>query len=293
MHFKQIVVGVDFSPNSKQAMKEALRLQRDAHTGVVAVHVVEKKLLGDIEKFLELGEEQVRAQSERCLEHWITELAGPNHNVCCEAVIAHPFEGLIHATERHHADLLILGSRGVMAGVGHPGAVASKCVRKADIDVLLVRRNHDGPFQRVVACVECNDTSVHAVECARRVAEADGAKCQMLHIHVPVALGSLALDPFPVETHSRWLESLDATAKADFEAFVKSVPSSEAGPEPVYRVAVSASDGIREFLQETSADLAVLGTRGRTGMRAMLLGTTAERLLHEVPCSLFVVKSKA
>jgi nucleotide-binding universal stress UspA family protein len=34
----------------------------------------------------------------------------------------------------------------------------------------------------------------------------------------------------------------------------------------------------------------VLGTRGRSGLRAFLLGTTAERLVHDAPCSLLVVK---
>ena len=38
------------------------------------------------------------------------------------------------------------------------------------------------------------------------------------------------------------------------------------------------------------ADLVVVGTRGRTGMKAVLLGTVAERIVRESPCSVLAVK---
>ncbi|MGK0188457.1 MAG: nucleotide-binding universal stress UspA family protein, partial [Verrucomicrobiales bacterium] len=45
-------------------------------------------------------------------------------------------------------------------------------------------------------------------------------------------------------------------------------------------------------LTECSADLVVLGTRGRTGFKSLLMGTTAEKLIHETPCSALAVKPK-
>jgi len=37
-------------------------------------------------------------------------------------------------------------------------------------------------------------------------------------------------------------------------------------------------------------NIVVVGTRGRTGMRAILLGTVAERIVRESPCSVLAVK---
>jgi nucleotide-binding universal stress UspA family protein len=53
---------------------------------------------------------------------------------------------------------------------------------------------------------------------------------------------------------------------------------------------ISASGGIVKRLLESDADLVVLGTRGRTGLKGIFLGTTAERLIHDSPCSALTVK---
>jgi nucleotide-binding universal stress UspA family protein len=292
MRFQQIVVGVDFSPNSRQALREAARLRRDDHTGVVAVHIVEKTLVEDLKKHAKLSEEVIQQQAEKRLAYWLAEFLGSDHGVASEAVIGHPFEGIIHAVERHQADLLVLGSRGMEAVGGHPGAVASKCIRKTPIDVLLVRRAHDGPFQRVVACLEFTETSARALERAMAVAEADGAACEALHVHVPLVLGDLALDPFPPSESMRLHDSRDQAAREEFEAFVAKHGKTGDGVTviPNFQISASPTDGIIDHLRQSKADLAVLGTRGRSGLRAFLLGTTAERLVHDAPCSLLVVK---
>lgn len=292
MRFQQIVVGVDFSPNSRQAIREAVRLRRDAHTGVVAVHIMEKSLVEDLKKHAKMTEEEIQRQAESRLAHWLAEILGSDHGVASEAVVGHPFEGIMSAVDRHQADLLVLGSRGLEAATGHPGAVASKCIRKTPINVLLVRRAHDGPFRRVVACLEFTETSARALDCAMAVAAADSAICEALHIHVPLVLGDLALDPFPPSESVRLHDSRHLAAREEFEAFLAEHGQPRDGATAIanFQTAASPTDGIIDHLRESKADLAVLGTRGRSGLRAFLLGTTAERLVHEAPCSLLVVK---
>lgn len=46
---------------------------------------------------------------------------------------------------------------------------------------------------------------------------------------------------------------------------------------------------IVEYTREIGADLIVLGTRGRTNLRYVMAGSTAERLLRELPCSVLAV----
>ena len=292
MRFHQIVVGIDFSPNCRQALREAVRLQRDAHTGVVAIHIVEKMLVADMVKHLETTEEDVRKQAEFRLQHWVGEIAGPDHTVSCEAVVAHPFDGVMNAVERHKADLLIVGSRGLVATPGHPGSTAAKCIRKTAVDVMLVRRQHEGAFSKVVACLDFSDTSARALELALAIATAEGAACDALHVHMPLALNDLALDPFPPSDSLRLNEVRETEARKDFDAFLAAhTPPDWIGKlTPVFRSAASATDGIVSYLKETNADLTVLGTRGRSGLRVLLLGTTAERLVNDAPCSVLVAK---
>ena len=48
--------------------------------------------------------------------------------------------------------------------------------------------------------------------------------------------------------------------------------------------------GIAEYCRNVDADLVILGAKGRTNLQYVLLGSTVERLLKEVPCSVLVVR---
>jgi nucleotide-binding universal stress UspA family protein len=45
-----------------------------------------------------------------------------------------------------------------------------------------------------------------------------------------------------------------------------------------------------DFAKLSGADLVVLGTTGKGSLRHMLIGTTAEKIVQQAPCSLLVVK---
>jgi nucleotide-binding universal stress UspA family protein len=47
---------------------------------------------------------------------------------------------------------------------------------------------------------------------------------------------------------------------------------------------------ILEHVETTGATLVVLGTRGKTGLREFLIGTTAEKIVQHAPCSILAVK---
>ena len=57
--------------------------------------------------------------------------------------------------------------------------------------------------------------------------------------------------------------------------------------------ASSHGHGIAEYVRGVQADLVVLGNKGRTNLRYVLLGSTVERLLREVPCSVLVARPPA
>jgi nucleotide-binding universal stress UspA family protein len=53
-----------------------------------------------------------------------------------------------------------------------------------------------------------------------------------------------------------------------------------------------ATDTILASLEETGADLVVLGTRGLTGWRRLRLGSTASAVVRSAPCDALVACSE-
>jgi nucleotide-binding universal stress UspA family protein len=47
---------------------------------------------------------------------------------------------------------------------------------------------------------------------------------------------------------------------------------------------------IVNFARESSSDLIVMGTHGRSGLERLLMGSVAEKVMREAPCSVLVVK---
>jgi nucleotide-binding universal stress UspA family protein len=50
---------------------------------------------------------------------------------------------------------------------------------------------------------------------------------------------------------------------------------------------------INQFAKELPADLVVIGSHGRSGLRHALLGSTAEKVVRKAPCPVLVIKSGA
>jgi len=48
---------------------------------------------------------------------------------------------------------------------------------------------------------------------------------------------------------------------------------------------------IEEEVERQHADLIVIGTRGRTGLKHLLLGSIAERVVQKAPCPVLSVKT--
>ena len=121
---------------------------------------------------------------------------------------------------------------------------------------------------------------------ALEVAKNDGAELVLVHVLESVAALS---DEAYLARRLEVRETSEAVARKGFDLLL--ARAKEAGV-PATDVLVDGwpPDQISEVARERGAGLIVMGTHGRTGMRKLLIGSVAERVIALAPCPVLTVR---
>jgi nucleotide-binding universal stress UspA family protein len=145
--------------------------------------------------------------------------------------------------------------------------------------------NPTGPL---LAATDLSEHAQHAAERAARLAHALHRPLSLLHVTPVSALADLR----------RWLGADDPTEQRLQAQTESQLASSAARLHRAHAVPVQTThavgpvcDEILRHAQAIDAALLVLGARGSSGLRRLLLGTTAQRLLRHATRPLLVVRS--
>jgi nucleotide-binding universal stress UspA family protein len=142
----RIVVGVDGSPESREALRWALDEARLRDATVRAVHAWGNPYLltpgfGPAEDFQLPA---LHEGAEKLLSSAVAEVAGEKPDVEIEEVAAEGPAGSVLMEQAKGADLLVVGSRGHGGFVGLLlGSVSQQCAQHAPCPVLIVRGKTD------------------------------------------------------------------------------------------------------------------------------------------------------
>jgi len=134
------------------------------------------------------------------------------------------------------------------------------------------------------------DFSVHsakAIEAAVSLAKAYGGKVHLLHAyHLPMLVGM----PDEVVIPPDFWTTVRDTAARKLEKAAQKVKAEGVEVES-HLVEFVPSDAIVQAAKDLGVDLIVMGTRGLTGLKHVLLGSVAERTLRLAPCPVLTVKA--
>jgi nucleotide-binding universal stress UspA family protein len=137
-------------------------------------------------------------------------------------------------------------------------------------------------IRRILFPTDFSECAQVALPHAVRLAQLHDA--DLILLHVLVLHQSTAMDvvePFPGEEEAR--KALEETARQP------------AGTRVSHHVAraVAAAPAILDYAEEDGADLIVIGSHGRRGIRRLLLGSVAEEVLREAACPVLIVREDA
>jgi universal stress protein A len=140
-------------------------------------------------------------------------------------------------------------------------------------------------FQTFLVPHDFSDDAEAALDAAVELARRLGAELHLLHAYQqPVDV----LSPYGVAVPANIGPELRAAALARLREIAEPISGLKCQAHAVEGPAASV---IAEQAQALGADLVVMGTHGRTGLRHLLLGSVAERTLRAAHCPVLTVKA--
>lgn len=297
--FSKILVATDFSPHADAALRQAVWLARETGAGLTLAHALpdlrQIMYTASLQARMDLlyGEgnqfqREVRKKSNERMRRQIEDLKATDLAVTYETFIGEPYLQLTHAVQAEAYDLVITGSRG-LAGweTFFVGSTAKRLIRKCPASVWTVKAEHVQPPKVILAPTDFSEVSRKAVLDGLWLSELTGAQFHLLHAIDPVNLPKDYILPLPDIDALR--QEVEESARTHLEEFVDSLPASRDQIHKHIWVGTPWKE-IKQLASHLSADLITMGTVGRSGIKGMLLGNTAEKVLDTCDCSILTVK---
>ena len=299
----RILLATDGSPAADQArdLVAALPWREGGRVRIVSVAPTRTDLLGgpwtvDVLLDADQLEEEVLRVHRDALEAAEREIRSARSDIAIEPVLIRGRAASVIVDEAHAmgADLIVVGHRGHGRWESMLlGSVSSEVVDHAPCPVLVARDARLGPV------VFADDGSPSA-----RTAEAVLTSWP-LFTGLPVTVLTVAEEGFQYAAALAPLLYSEAMAQyADSTQELERIAreENEAAAGRLREAGFQATGLIREgdaaheivaVAREREAGLIVVGTRGQTGLRRLILGSVARNVLLHAPCSVLVVRELA
>jgi universal stress protein A len=159
-------------------------------------------------------------------------------------------------------------------------------------------------FKRMLCPVDMSGFSLDALRLAVKMAGASDATLDLLHV-IEDPLDELymsaliQIDPALFETYKsepKRHAKFKRTTEEDAEVLLKQFCRDHVQRLNQVRYHVRSGDPLEKILEvaeDCMSDLIVLATHGRTGVKRLLIGNVAEKVVRHAPCPVLTVKPSA
>ncbi|MGE3540041.1 MAG: universal stress protein [Candidatus Tectimicrobiota bacterium] len=144
-------------------------------------------------------------------------------------------------------------------------------------------------LQHILVPLDFSADAEHALEYAINLARTVGARLTLFHVMQPFPLAGV---PMGVPLPATYLQASEAALQQAMETALGRVTASGVAGESRMVYGVPWQE-VLEAAERQAVDLIIMGTRGRTGLAHVLLGSVAEKVVRLAPCAVLVVPHRA
>lgn len=291
MEIKNIVLATDLSPRSKYALDCAIKIASQHQAHLTILHVPENlpKSWAKIDSEAIASTTREMKEAEIKLREWIKKAEGLttiDHDV--NIVGGKPFIAIVEAAYSLEADILVLGAHGkhFFRDV-FIGTTAEKVARQCDRSVLVVRNPSKRAYKRVLIATDFSTQSKNALEMAFHFVP--DAEFHILHAYQYLEPEKDTKELAEAKDTKDYMQKLKKHAKKELDAFLNEFNIESKNIKKIVEFGYPPAV-IRDVVPRRRPDLVVVGATGETNLRHILLGSTAQHVLHELTCDVLVVR---
>lgn len=279
-----VLVATDLTPDAEPALVRGYAHARSIGAPLVVCHVVPDVMRAhpllpmphesDTERtssLVERAAELVTDQVGRILQ-----ISADDYTVAIESGNAE--DEIVRCAEEQRAVMIVVGAKPRSGAERVLGHVAERVVRYAHAPVLVARPGH--PKRRILVATDFTRGSLSALRFAADVVKVAEVHVTLLHVHqTPI---TVLTDPLSPKSSFAELEAAGQRRVAELQAEHGFAASEQIEGDP--------AGVILRRAEELDVEMIMMGSRGRTGLVRLVLGSTAEKVIRGSHCSVLVTR---
>lgn len=283
----RILLAVDFSKPSENALEAAGRLARDLGADIILLHASARPPApmpgARVKDEREAAGRLAAGDAARLSSAWAERLRAQGVRVLPENPLDTPTKAILDAARNHGCRAIVLGTSGRTGAKGWlMGSTAREVMRRSKVPVLVApaRSAKTGapPAKVVLVAADFSADTEAAYEAGLRLAHDLKARVHLLHV-VSLVPPSVPLPYSGIEFTPAMLEADEATALTALAGLASRARKLKVGVTPSVGIGHPASVILAEARQ-VGAALIVVGTHGKSASRRFFLGSVAETVVQ-------------
>lgn len=294
--FKRILVPVDFSEGSVDAFNLAVYFTKERDSKIILTHIISEPQITDPVYSSEYFTPSIIADLKDELEEKIkSEYIGNRKNDIGIVIRrGYPPSEIVSLINENDADLVIMGTHG-RKGLTHMllGSVTEKIIRVSKIPVITLKLGHVASpesyrIKKILVPYDFSELSEKSFHLAGEIAPFYEAEIDLVYVNQPITYYPYYLSENYSEENV--LERLDEEIKEKLDALAGKVENKNIKINTFIRRG-DPYEKIIELADESSANLIVMGTHGRSGLAHVVIGSVAERVIRASNIPVMTIRS--
>jgi nucleotide-binding universal stress UspA family protein len=298
---KKIIWATDGSRESEEALNYAVFLAQRFNSQIIGIHVIPTNE-GLLYAYTRDPDSELFRWVEKATENQKARLVSIAEKLSIqglpfrgEVLIGEPHKEIIRFSRVVKADLIAMGTRGHgLLDRMLTGSTTLKVLRESGVPVLAVKkRDKESAIDigNIVVPLDGAEKVDSALKYAIDLAERIGASISVLYVF---GLGNYdyGVPPSAVEDLAK-LASNELVKRVEGVKLKRAIRQGEVTKLEInaeVMQGISPSIGIVEHATSKNADLIVINTHGRKGVKKFILGSVTERVIQESPCPVLALK---